>query len=100
MDNEVQDVIRQADLLIKEGKYKSAWNLLLPYKFDRAVRKRLAWLEQKRQQASQSQTNVSTEDRSEMRTRLYLVIVLVIILLIGGFGVYRLTQQNGAPSTS
>ena len=61
MNNDVQDAIRQADLLMKEGKYKSARNLLLPYKSDPAIRKRLAWLDQKRQQASQSQTKENAE---------------------------------------
>lgn len=99
MNNDVQDVIRQADLLMKEGKYKSARNLLLPYKSDPAARKRLAWLEQKRQQAAQSDTEVNIDTSSESRTRLYLVVALVIILAIGGFGIYRLTQQNAVQPT-
>ena len=99
MNNDVQDAIRQADLLMKEGKYKSAWNLLLPYKSDPAARKRLAWLDQKRQQASQSKTKENKGTASQSRTRLFLLVALVIILAIGGFAIYRTTQQNPVPST-
>jgi hypothetical protein len=99
MSNDIQDVIRQADLLMKEGKYKSAWNLLLPYKSDLAVRKRLAWLDQKRQQASQTKTVTNTSALSQSRTRLYLLIVTVIILVIGGLAISRLTQQTAVPPT-
>src|SRR4051812_10438416 len=99
MSNDIQDVIRQADLLMKEGKYKSAWNLLLPYKSDLAVRKRLAWLDQKRQQATQTETVTNTSALSQSRTRLYLLMVTVIILVIGGLAIYRLTQQTAVPPT-
>jgi hypothetical protein len=98
MSTDLQDIIRQADLLIKEGKYKSAWNLLLPHKADPAVRKRLTWLDQKRKQSTTSENKVSTPANSG-RSRLYALIALVVILVVGGFGIYRLSQQNAVPST-
>jgi len=98
MNNDVQDVIRQADLLIKERKYKSAWNLLLPYKSDPAARKRLAWLDQKRQRASQEVKKVTTEPNSQQRSRLYILITVVVILVVSGAVIYGLSQQKPAPT--
>jgi hypothetical protein len=99
MNNNIQDAIQQADLLMKEGKYKSAWNLLLPYKSDPAARKRLAWLAQKRQQASQSEKVVNIEASSQPRFHLYLLFAIVIILVIGSLAIYRLKQQTPVSST-
>ncbi|MEP6983982.1 MAG: hypothetical protein ABI970_00170, partial [Chloroflexota bacterium] len=96
MSEDIQDVIRQADLLIKEGKYKSAWNLLLPYKADPATRKRLTWLDRKRQESSPTDNQVSAASGSG-RSRLYRLVALVLILAIGIFAVYRLSQQNAVP---
>jgi hypothetical protein len=98
MSEDIQDVIQKADLLIKEGKYKSAWNLLLPYKSDPAARKRLTWLNQQQQQLSQTDKNVSSPAHRG-RSRLYVGIALVLILAVGGFAIYRLSQQNAVPST-
>jgi hypothetical protein len=98
MNDNAQDAIRQADLLMKEGKYKSARNLLLPYKSDPAARKRLIWLEQKRKQATTSENKVITASNSG-RSRLYILITVVVILLVGGFVIYRLMQQNQNPVT-
>jgi hypothetical protein len=99
MSEDIQDVIRQADLLIKEGKYKSAWNLLLPHKADPAARKRLTWLDQKRQQSSPTDKKVSAA-ASSGRSRLYILVAFVLILAIGFFAVYRLSQQNAVPPTA
>jgi len=101
MSTDLQDIIRQADLLIKEGKYKSAWNLLLPHKADPAVRKRLTWLDQKRKQSttSENKVNTTTNSGNSGRSRLYVLIALLVILVVGGFGIYRLSQQNAVPST-
>jgi len=98
MNNDIQDAIRQADLLIKEGKYKSAWDLLLPYKSDPAARKRLAWLDQKRKPTTTSENKVITTSNSG-RSALYILIAAVVVLLVGGFAIYRLTQQNQPPVT-
>ena len=99
MNNDAQDAIRQADLLMKEGKYKSAWNLLLPYKSDPAARKRLAWLDQKRQQASRAGKKVNTVSNSRQRSRLYILITVVIILGVSGLVIYGLSQQKPVAPT-
>jgi hypothetical protein len=93
VNDDLQDVIKQADLLIKEGKFKSAWKLLLPYQDDPAARKRLEWLDQKRQRASQAGKEAEARPSSG-RSRLYLVIAVVVILLLGILAVYGLSQRN------
>jgi hypothetical protein len=98
MNDDAQDAIRQADLLMKEGKYKSAWNLLLPYKSDPAARKRLTWLEQKRKQTTTSENKVMTASNSG-RSRLYIPIAVVVILLVGGLVIYGLSQPKPVPPT-
>jgi cytoskeletal protein RodZ len=100
MNNDIQDVIHQADLLIKEGKYKSAWNLLLPHKSDPEARKRLVWLEKKRQRASQEVKKVSTEPNSSRRIGLFAVIAVVIILGIGSLIILNFSKQNAASPTT
>ena len=99
MNNDIQDAIRQADLLMKEGKYKSAWNLLTPYKADPAVRKRLAWLEQKRQPTSQTEQKTNSAPTSKQRLRLYILIAVVIILGVSSLIIYNLSQRKSIPTT-
>ena len=98
MNNDIQDIIQQADLLIKEAKYKSAWNLLLPHKSDPVVRKRLAWLEQKRQPTSQTEQKANSAPTARQRSRLYMLIAVVIILGIGSLIILNLPKQS--PSTT
>ena len=42
-----KDAIKQADKLIKEEKYKEAWQLLRPYADDAQARKRLQYIKAK-----------------------------------------------------
>jgi hypothetical protein len=50
MAKTVEQIIKEADVLIKQEKYSEAWKLLLPHKEDENARKRLKWLKSKQEQ--------------------------------------------------
>jgi hypothetical protein len=81
VSNDLKNVIERADRYLKQGKYRAAWDLLLPYKDQPAARKRLVWLRNKRRAAVQ----VKESRPSPRRAPVLLGIVLVIIIVIGAF---------------
>lgn len=63
---DIKNTIAQADKLIKQGRYASAWKLLLPHKENSAARKRLKWLKAKR---SPSETEKVIPAKKEKKRR-------------------------------
>jgi hypothetical protein len=81
VNNDLQNVIEQADLLIKERKFKSAWQVLLPYQDDPMARERLLWLKQKRQQTQQA--GKAQNKQSNYRPRYFRYVLIILPILIG-----------------
>jgi hypothetical protein len=50
MAKTVEQVVKEADVLIKQERYGEAWKMLLPHKDDENARKRLKWLKSKQEQ--------------------------------------------------
>ena len=93
MSDDLRNVVQQADEHIKQGEYRAAWELLLPYKDEASARKRLIWLRNKRR-ASAGQTQKHPATR---RTPILLGIVLISIIVLGGFLVLTLQNDDENP---
>jgi hypothetical protein len=96
MNNDLQDVIEQADILIKSRKYKSAWKLLLPYQNEPAARKRLLWLQQKQVKGSKPDPVAEAVPNSRNQRRLYVLVAILVILGLSVLVIYRVSQQAPA----
>ena len=94
MNNHLRDAIQQADLLIKEGKFKSARKVLLPYENDPIARKRLVWLEKKQQQALRAGKERNTKSNTRWRYRLYLLMALITIFGLSIVVIYGLSLRE------
>jgi hypothetical protein len=99
VNNHLRDAIQQADLLIKEGKIKSARKVLLPYQNDPMARKRLVWLEKKQQQALRAGKKRNAKSNSRRRYPLYLFMALITILGLSILAIYRLSLPETVPPT-
>lgn len=94
MNNDLQDAIRKADLLIKEGKLKSAWKVLVPYQNDPLARKRLLWLKRNRRQALQVGQERNPKSNFRQRYQLHLIIALIVIFGLGILAIYTLSLRE------
>ena len=96
MNTDLQDTIQQADRLIKQGQFKSAWRLLLPFQDDAEARKRLIWLKRRQGQRAQGETvqQTSSATISRRRSALYFAVFLIGILVVGFALIYSLNRPT------
>lgn len=96
----LRDVVKKADDLIKAGQYQNAWNVLVPFKNEPAVQKRLQWLRQNRERTMQSGSLQTSASKRRPGYRLFLLGAFVVIVGLGLVALYRMSIQNVADTTS
>lgn len=99
MNDDLQRVIQEADGFIKNGEFDRAWKLLLPYQQDPTARKRLLWLKQKRQEASQGGQQ-QAKPKSRSRYPLYFLGILVIGIGLVLVAINGLSQREAIQPTA